>query len=299
MPRRIALSCPPAAVAAALARPAAVAAALALPAAVVAALVLGACVPSATQLDRVRLAREGTECRGSAAQQACFFLGAPVALREQPVRLKGRILTFFRTARALHFFDNQRSEWQAPANTLTDGASIPLLFVPLVGSPQTPEFRAAAALHDAYCGIGNEDGPVWHAETWPRVHRMFHDALVAGGVPAVKAKVMFAAVWLGGPRWQPKGEPQGWTPQSLPDEVLLAAMRKARAHIEHGDPPLPALILYLEGLEHEMRRAAALPQHGETPKVPVRPVSPVDPENPEDPKNPVGTGGTDGAVRGT
>lgn len=256
-------------------------------AALLAAALTAACTPTASQLDRVQIARDGAECAGGAAQ-SCFFLGAPVAVRETPVRLKGRILTFFRTARPLHFYDNQRAEWQAPADTLTDGASIPLLFVPLVGSPQTPEFRAAAALHDAYCGIGNEDGPVWHGETWPRVHRMFYDALVVGGVPPAKAKVMFAAVWLGGPRWQPRGEPQGWTPSSLPDEVLLGAMQRTIAHIDHSDPPLPLLILYLERQEHQMRQEAAARQHGETRPTVKRVIKP------EDPKNTDGTVSTDG-----
>ncbi len=247
---------------------------------------LAACVPSASELDRVRLTRAGTECQGPAAR-ACFFEGAPVVVRDQPVRLQGRSLDFFRTARLLEFIDNQRGTRVAPAETQTDGASIPLLFVPLVGSPQSPEFRAAAALHDAYCGIGNESGPVYHRETWPRVHRMFYDALVAGGVAPVKAKVMFAAVWLGGPRWQPKGEPGAtggdggvWSPARLPDEVQLGAMRRTKAYIERNDPPMDLLLIYLGQREREMQREAAQPLREDRVPAPVREPEQENPETP-------------------
>ncbi|MBE2278528.1 MAG: DUF1353 domain-containing protein, partial [Rhodobacteraceae bacterium] len=229
-------------------------------AALLCALALAACVPAATDLDAVRLVQEGTECRGAAAE-SCFFLGAPVAIEDREIRLPGRLLAFRPTARTLHFIDNQRAEWQAPPLTLTDGASVPLLFVPIVGSPDTPEFRNAAALHDAYCGIGNEAGPVYHAETWQRVHRMFYDALVVGGVAPVKAKVMFAAVWLGGPRWGPTDEPLGRQPALLPGGVQRAAMRRAKTYVERNDPPLATLVLYLQGLETDMYRQAAHLDH--------------------------------------
>ena len=108
---------------------------------------------------------------------------------------------FYPTANELKFVDSEKHPWIAPKGTLTDGASIPPVFVSVIGSPTSQEFVNAAAIHDAYCGIGNEKLPQYHTETWQNVHRMFYDALRVGGTSPKKAKIMFAAVYLGGPRW--------------------------------------------------------------------------------------------------
>ena len=137
----------------------------------------------------------------AASNPVCAFFNAPLVLLTKPVRMIFRTETFYPTANDLKFVDSKRQNWIAPKGTITDGASIPRLFVPLIGSPTSDEFVHAAAIHDAYCGVGNNSLDQFHADTWQNVHRMFYDALRVGGTPPAKAKIMFAAVYLGGPRW--------------------------------------------------------------------------------------------------
>lgn len=113
----------------------------------------------------------------------CAFVNSPVATLSDPITLPKRPYPFFKTANDLSFFDALGRTWAAPRNTLTDGASIPPIFVSIIGNPREPQFANAAAIHDAYCGVGNEQGPVFHKGKWQDVHRMFYDALIAGGTP--------------------------------------------------------------------------------------------------------------------
>ncbi len=147
----------------------------------------------------------------------CFFDATPVRVRDEGVTLANRPYLFFPTSRPLEFVDANGAEWIAPIGTLTDGASIPRIFVDLIGAPTREEFRGAAAVHDAYCGIGNEEGSAYHSRRWTAVHRMFFDALLVGGTDPKMAKVMFSAVWLGGPRWaDPEVEQLGYLSVSKP-----------------------------------------------------------------------------------
>lgn len=219
---------------------------------------VAACVPGGLAGDphatAARLAEGPRDC--SAVPGTCAFANAPLRLAPQRIDIPGRPYPFHRTARALDFVDGAGRRWTAPAATLTDGASIPLIFVPIVGSPRTAEFAAAAALHDALCGIGNEDGPVWHGAPWPEVHRMFYDTLITGGTPEVKAKVMFAAVWLGGPRWHPVTKAADTRLDRLPPPLRRETMARVKAHIERENPPMARLLPYLQRVEHEMLDAA-------------------------------------------
>jgi len=93
----------------------------------------------------------------------------------------------------LLFKDPQGLEWQADARDKTDGATIPPWAQPIVGKPFDPMFVKAAAIHDHYCDR--------HVRSWRATHRVFYDALIATGVDVVKSKVMYYAVYLGGPKW--------------------------------------------------------------------------------------------------
>jgi hypothetical protein len=84
--------------------------------------------------------------------------------------------------------------WNVPAGTTIDGASIPQVFWSAVGSPFTGDYRRASVVHDHYCRL--------RTERWQAVHRMFYDAMVAGGVALGEARVLYAAVYGGGPRWR-------------------------------------------------------------------------------------------------
>ena len=162
-------------------------------------LALAGCVETAPGPGQTT-ATVGSEC-GGPAQPTCQFFFGPYLLTNRPVKVAQRKADFYPLARRLGFVDSSNSRWVAPSGTLTDGASIPPIFIAVIGNPRSKEFSNAAALHDAYCGIGNEDLAEYHSRDWREVHRMFHDGLRVGGTDEIRAKIMFAAVWLGGPRW--------------------------------------------------------------------------------------------------
>jgi hypothetical protein len=83
--------------------------------------------------------------------------------------------------------------WFAPKGYKTDGASIPPIFWPIIGSPFTGYYVSAAIIHDVYCDLKSRD--------WKKVHRTFYDAMIAGGTSPVKAKIMYFAVYRFGPKW--------------------------------------------------------------------------------------------------
>ncbi len=225
---------------------------LSRPALAALALALAACVPTGDAPPRPET-RVGAkpEC-GQTTGSGCFFRNAPVRLKDDPVQIPGRPYQFFPTARAFSFVDGTGSEWQAPAATLTDGASIPRALVPVVGDPRTPEFANAAALHDAYCGVGNEGGPAFHSLPWQDVHRMFYDTLLVGGTPRPKAQLMFSAVWLGGPRWHPTTGHDDTRMQRMPKDMQQTILRETKGFIDREDPDLPRLVSYLEWQEKKL-----------------------------------------------
>jgi hypothetical protein len=55
------------------------------------------------------------------------------------------------------------------------------------------EYRDASIVHDWYCDL--------RSRSWKSVHRMFYEAMLASGVGLARAKIMYAGVYFGGPRW--------------------------------------------------------------------------------------------------
>src|SRR5262245_25965285 len=92
------------------------------------------------------------------------------------------------------YHDPDAHRWLAPAESPIDGASIPRPLWTLVGSPFTGRYRRASVVHDVACVV--------RSQPWRRVHRMFYNACRCGGVGEIKAKVMYAAVYRFGPRWE-------------------------------------------------------------------------------------------------
>jgi Protein of unknown function (DUF1353) len=90
--------------------------------------------------------------------------------------------------------DPAGKEWKVPSGARIDGASIPRVLWTAAGSPFTGDYRRASVVHDHYCDI--------KTEPWQEVHRMFYDGMIAGGVGEEQAKVFYAAVRFGGPRWE-------------------------------------------------------------------------------------------------
>lgn len=213
-------------------------------------------------------------CRGRSSPE-CRFVNSPVELVPEPVRLPWRSLVFYPTAEPLTFVDGKGRAWVAPERTLTDGASIPQMFISIVGAPTSGQFANAAAVHDAYCGVGNEEGPKFHAAPWRDVHRMFYDALRVGGTPETKAKVMYAAVYLGGPRWpgedvdaeprlSSRGSLTGLAQREdvsparyLSEPELRRIMRRTRDLVETVEPSLSQIETVIDmGVSESARQAA-------------------------------------------
>lgn len=86
------------------------------------------------------------------------------------------------------------AHWDAPMGSIIDGASIPRFAWAAIGGPFEGRYREASVIHDVACVDKNRP--------WQDVHRAFHTAMLANGVGAVKAKIMYGAVYFGGPRWQ-------------------------------------------------------------------------------------------------
>jgi Protein of unknown function (DUF1353) len=127
---------------------------------------------------------------------ACLFPVAALAQFEGELKLlpKGCEAAGQCTlAKKLRFIDSQGEIWEAAAGLVTDGASIPGIFQPFIGEPFHERFIRAAIVHDHYCDR--------HVKPWRKTHRVFYDALVNQGVSVAKAKTMYYAVLVGGPKW--------------------------------------------------------------------------------------------------
>lgn len=175
----------------------------------------------------------------------CRFIGGPLQMAGEPVYMETIPHAFLPTKVEIDFIDAGAQKWTAPVNTLTDGATIPVIFAPLIGDRQSREYVMAAALHDAYCGIGNEDLPTFRTRSWRDVHRMFYEALLVNGTPPRMAKVMYAAVFLGGPRWDDPDR----SLDRLPREVLLQEMEWCLQWIRLTDPTPEEIEQWMEDRE--------------------------------------------------
>jgi hypothetical protein len=98
-----------------------------------------------------------------------------------------------RLLRDLVFVDPRAEAWTAPAGATVDGASIPRACWSLIGGPFEGRYRKASVIHDWYCDR--------RTRSWQAVHRVFYDAMIASAVSLPKAKLLYYAVVVGGPRW--------------------------------------------------------------------------------------------------
>ncbi|WP_405081992.1 DUF1353 domain-containing protein [Pectobacterium versatile] len=135
-------------------------------------------------------------------------------------------------------------EWNVPMDTIVDGASIPRVLWSLIGGPFEGLYRNASIVHDYFCVI--------RTHPWPDVHRMFHYAMLCSGVPSLKARIMFYAVYRFGPRWVNVPSIQlavfgmadvvSTVPTELPTEAFDEASFKADCQrIEQEQLDLPAI----------------------------------------------------------
>lgn len=99
----------------------------------------------------------------------------------------------FKLANKFRFVDPNNLEWEVPANTAVDGASIPQIFWSFIGGPFEGEYINASVIHDHYC--------VTKERTEHDTHRDFYYGMRASGVAEWKAKFMYWAVATFGPKW--------------------------------------------------------------------------------------------------
>ena len=90
------------------------------------------------------------------------------------------------------FIDPAGLEWEAPQGAIINGASIPRGLWSF-GPPYVGKYRRASVIHDHYSET--------QERSWQATHRVFYHMCRADGVKKIKAKLMYAAVYVGGPRW--------------------------------------------------------------------------------------------------
>ncbi len=140
-----------------------------------------------------------------------------------------------RTMRLLENFafrDSGGKVWEVPAGAEVDGASIPVTLYSLIGPPFVGDYRRASVVHDHFCRERTESSK--------DVHRMFYEAVVAGGVPRLLAKTMYMGVAGFGPRWETRVTRNGVSrvvsiPRPAPDSTVLGELE---AWIGESDPDL-------------------------------------------------------------
>lgn len=185
-------------------------------------------------------------CLGETGDRTvCRFDGGPLEMAGTPVFLEGFPHAFLPTRQQVDFIDSTGTRWTAPPRTLTDGATIPVIFAPLVGDRQSREYLIAAALHDAYCGVGNEALETYRTKPWEDVHRMFYEALLVNGTAPQKAKILFAAVYLGGPRWDDPAR----SLEGVPEDRLRREMEWCLEWIRDTDPSADDIVAWMRDRE--------------------------------------------------
>ena len=95
----------------------------------------------------------------------------------------------------VYFVDPDKLVWKADKGDITDGASIPAIFQPIIGNAFENDFLPAAIIHDHYTTKEH------YVRTWKATALMFYQAMVVKNVPAIKAKTMYYAVYTFGPHW--------------------------------------------------------------------------------------------------
>ena len=100
----------------------------------------------------------------------------------------------------LRYTDPDKLVWEAMKGLKTDGATLPKWAEPFIGKPYDESFIKAAVVHDHYCDR--------HVRSWRSTHRVWYHMLIDLGVPIVKAKIMYYAVFVGGPKWVEIIEPR-------------------------------------------------------------------------------------------
>ena len=120
------------------------------------------------------------------------------------------------------FIDQTGKPWLARKGGILDGESVPRVLSALHDLPYAAEYRKSAVIHDYFCRA--------RTEPWRQVHRALHEASLVEGLSDGEAKTLYATVYAGGWRWEPKGSTcyrschavatsLVWRPAVTPEEV--------------------------------------------------------------------------------
>jgi len=117
------------------------------------------------------------------------------------------------------YIDPRGLEWEAPAGSIVDGASIPQFAWSLLGGPFEGKYRNASVIHDVACDQ--------QARPWEAVHEAFYWAMRASGVETIQARMMYAIVYHFGPRWTRRVQLDG-----IPMTGVEAEVRRVQAEVD-------------------------------------------------------------------
>lgn len=156
---------------------------------------------------------------------------------------------------SLTFTDEEGRTWTAPKGTWTDGASVPRFALAITDGRFDQRFLKAAVIHDAYCQRINESraSGQYRQERWEDVHKMFYDACKAGNTPEKRAKSMYAAVLVRGPRWGTRA-----TIFHKSYDAALLAFSGVENWIKKDNPSPKEIIAYVEKREPPLEDPSAL-----------------------------------------
>jgi hypothetical protein len=147
--------------------------------------------------------------------------------------------------------------WPVDSGMQTDGASIPRVLWTLVGDPFSGPYLPAAVIHDWYCDI--------RTRSYRDTHRMFYHAMITSGTPRTQARIMYAGVLYGGPKWNeqasynagiyrtartPRGGPSFSGAKSKTKPDLLVAPRIEDDRLDRLISTIKSEDLNLSELEH-------------------------------------------------
>ena len=134
--------------------------------------------------------------------------------------------------------DPSGRKWLAPANSVINGASIPVALWSTVGSPYTGDYRCASIVHDVAC----DDPTVIRKEA----DKMFYFACLAGGCSLGQARMLYVGVRIGSWSHSPLHLSHYYNtqlslnfPGVLPDDTVLIQSKfnhvLSRVNEERGD----------------------------------------------------------------
>lgn len=98
-----------------------------------------------------------------------------------------------RLLKTVSYQDKNGKKWLAKKGAIIDGASIPRPFWFFIGSPFSGKYRRSSVIHDVFC--------TKRTEPHKQVHKMFFEAMRVDKVNYFKAKAMYFAVKIAGPKW--------------------------------------------------------------------------------------------------